>query len=173
VAKLNPSRISQCLWFDGQAEEAAKFYVSIFKQKSKVKSVTRYGKTGPGKEGSVMTVAFDLAGEEFIGLNAGPEFKFNPAISFMVNCKNQKEVDYFWEKLKAGGKEVQCGWLTDKFGVSWQVVPTLLLKLHLDKDKAVREAVMAQMMKMVKLDIEPLKRAAEGARKAKTKKKKS
>ncbi len=154
-------RITPFLWFDGNAEQAAKFYTSIFKN-SKIKGVSRYGEAGPGPKGSVMVVNFDLDGEEFIGLNGGPQFRFTEAISFVVNCKTQKELDHYWSKLSKGGQEVQCGWLKDKFGLSWQIVPTILFELMRDKDPKVRERVMKQMLQMVKLDIEPLKRAAKG-----------
>jgi predicted 3-demethylubiquinone-9 3-methyltransferase (glyoxalase superfamily) len=154
-------RITPFLWFDDKAEQAAKFYMSIFKN-SKIKGVSRYGEAGPGPKGSVMVVNFELDGQEFIALNGGPQFKFTEAISFVVNCKDQKEVDHYWSKLTKGGQEVQCGWLKDKFGLSWQVVPTILSELMRDKDPKVRERVMKQMLQMVKLDIEPLKRAAKG-----------
>ena len=154
-------RITPFLWFDDKAEQAAKFYTSIFKN-SKIKGVSRYGEAGPGPKGSVMVVNFELDGQEFIALNGGPQFKFTEAISFVVYCKTQKEVDHYWSKLSKGGQEVQCGWLKDKFGLSWQVVPTILSELMRDKDPKVRERVMKQMLQMVKLDIEPLKQAARG-----------
>jgi predicted 3-demethylubiquinone-9 3-methyltransferase (glyoxalase superfamily) len=154
-------RITPFLWFDDNAEQAAKFYTSIFKN-SKIKGVSRYGEAGPGPKGSVMVVNFELDGQEFIALNGGPQFKFTEAISFVVNCKDQKEVDHYWSKLTKGGQEVQCGWLKDKFGLSWQVVPTILSELMRDKDPKVRERVMKRMLQMVKLDIEPLKQAAKG-----------
>ena len=154
-------RITPFLWFNGNAEQAAKFYTSIF-QNSKIKGVSRYGEAGPGPKGSVMVVNFELDGQELIALNGGPQFKFTEAISFVVNCKTQKELDHYWSKLSKGGQEVQCGWLKDKFGLSWQIVPTILFELMQDKDRKVRERVMKQMLQMVKLDIEPLKRAAKG-----------
>jgi predicted 3-demethylubiquinone-9 3-methyltransferase (glyoxalase superfamily) len=154
-------RITPFLWFDKEAEQAAKFYTSIFKN-SKIKGISRYGDSGPGPKGSVMVVNFMLDGEEFIALNGGPQFKFTEAISFTVYCKTQKEVDHYWGKLSKGGQEVACGWLKDKFGLSWQVTPTILPELLRDKNPKVRERVMKQMMQMVKLDIEPLKRAAKG-----------
>src|SRR5437867_8503512 len=126
-------RITPCLWFDGKAEEAARFYTSIFKN-SKIESIARYPEGSPGPAGTVMTVSFRLDGQEFIALNGGPEFKFNESISFVVTCAAQKEIDYFWRKLSAGGKEVQCGWLKDRFGVSWQIVPSILGELFEDKD---------------------------------------
>ena len=155
-------KITPFLWFDGRAEEAAKFYTSVFK-KSKVLNVARYGEEGekvPGKpKGSVMTVAFEIAGQKFIALNGGPQFKFTEAISFVVSCKTQNEIDYFWKKLSAGGKEVQCGWLKDKFGLSWQIVPEILGDL-LSGDNAVKsQRVMQALLQMVKLDIKTLKQA--------------
>ena len=154
-------KITPFLWFDGKAEEAAKFYTSIFKN-SKIESITRYPEGSPGPTGTVMTVDFRLDGQEFVALNGGPEFKFNEAISFVVNCETQAEVDEFWEKLSAGGKEVQCGWLKDKYGVSWQIVPTILGELFQDKDAEKSKRVVQAMLRMVKLDIAGLKQAAEG-----------
>jgi predicted 3-demethylubiquinone-9 3-methyltransferase (glyoxalase superfamily) len=154
-------KITTCLWFDGQAEEAIRFYLSVFK-KSKKGEVTRYGESGPGKKGTVMTATFRIEGQEFMALNGGPEFKFSPAISFVVHCKSQKKVDYYWDKLVAGGAPSQCGWLTDKFGVSWQIVPRILPDLLQDKSAAKRERVMKAVLGMVKLDIKKLKQAAEG-----------
>ncbi len=158
-------KITSCLWFDRQAEEAAKFYTSIFKN-SKIGKVTRYDEAGSKASGqpvgSVMTVTFELNGQEFTGLNGGPIFKFTEAISLVVNCENQQEVDYYWEKLSAGGEEVQCGWLKDKFGLSWQIVPTVLQELISSSDSQKSHRVMEAMLKMVKLDIAGLQRAAEG-----------
>jgi predicted 3-demethylubiquinone-9 3-methyltransferase (glyoxalase superfamily) len=154
-------KITPFLWFDGKAEKAAKFYTSIFKH-SQLLDVARYGEAGPGPKGSVMTATFSLEGQEFIALNAGPMFKFTPAISFFVKCKTQKEVDYYWDKLSKGGKKIQCGWLTDKFGVTWQIVPTVLGELLQDKDREKANRVMKAMMKMVKLDIRRLKQAYAG-----------
>ena len=154
-------RIVPFLWFDSNAEEAANFYVSIFKS-SKIVNISRYGETGPGPGGSVMVVTFELDGQEFMALNGGPQFKFSEAISLLVNCKNQDEVDDYWEKLSSGGQEVQCGWLKDKFGLSWQVFPTILGELLVDKDAQKRERVMKAMLQMKKIDIAGLKRAAEG-----------
>ena len=158
-------RITPFLWFDHQAEEAANFYVSIFK-KSKVRSMARYDEEGAkaaGRpKGSVMTVAFELDGQEFTALNGGPLFKFTEAMSLVVNCETQEEVDHFWERLSAGGQEVQCGWLKDKFGVSWQVVPTALVEMLQDKDPQKAKRVMAAMLKMKKISIEPLRQAYEG-----------
>ncbi len=151
-------KITPFLWFNDNAEQAVKFYTSIFK-KSKVLEVARYGDAGPGPKGSVMTIEFQIEGQEFIALNGGPHFKFNEAVSFVVNCNTQAEVDRYWKKLSAGGKEVQCGWLKDKFGVSWQIVPTVLGELMSSKDSAKSQRVMEAMLKMVKLDIEKLKDA--------------
>jgi predicted 3-demethylubiquinone-9 3-methyltransferase (glyoxalase superfamily) len=154
-------KITPFLWFDDNAEEAVKFYVSVFKN-SKVGKVARYGKAGPGREGTVMTIAFELAGQEFVALNGGPTFKFTEAISFVVNCETQKEVDEFWEKLSAGEEKGQCGWLKDKFGLSWQIVPTELGKMMSDSDPARSQRVMKALLQMDKLDIAGLKRAYEG-----------
>src|SRR5262245_279478 len=155
----NPmQKITPFLWFDGRAEEAMNFYTSIFKN-AKVGSVTRYGEAGPGPKGKVMSATFELEGQEFYALNGGPHFKFTPAISFFVKCTTQQEVDYYWDKLSAGGAVQQCGWLTDKFGVSWQIVPTLLGELLGDKNQAKAARVMQAMMKMIKLDIKTLQQA--------------
>ena len=158
-------KIAPFLWFDNHAEDAVKFYVSIFRN-SKIGSITRYdeeaAKAAGRPKGSVMTVAFDLDGQDFTALNGGPLFKFTEAISLVVNCQTQEEVDHFWEKLSAGGEEVQCGWLKDRFGVSWQVVPTVLVEMLQDKDPEKSKRVMAAMLKMKKIDIEPLKKAYEG-----------
>jgi predicted 3-demethylubiquinone-9 3-methyltransferase (glyoxalase superfamily) len=151
--------ITPFLWFDGKAEEAANFYVSIFKN-SKILSVSRYGDAGPGPKGAVMTAAFELDGQKFVALNGGPQFAFSPAISFMVNCETQQEVDDLWEKLSAGGKEVQCGWLQDKYGLSWQVVPRVLIELLQDKNPEKKQKVMKAMMQMIKIDIKGLQQAA-------------
>lgn len=153
-------KITPFLWFDGQAEEAAKFYVSVFKN-SKILRVTRYGDAGPGPKGSVMTVEFELDGEEFTALNGGPEFKFTEAVSFTVHCKTQAEVDEFWNKLSAGGKEVECGWLKDKYGLSWQITPDILSEMLNDPDPQKAKRVMEAMMKMKKIDIDALKKAYE------------
>src|SRR5881409_3628486 len=152
------SRITPFLWFDTQAEEAARFYVSIFKN-SKILNVARYGEAGPGPKGSVMTVLFQLDGQEFIALNGGPQFKFTEAISLVVNCETQKEVDEFWSKLAAGGQESQCGWLKDKFGLSWQVVPTVLIDMLHDEDSEKSERVTKAMLQMKKIYIRTLKEA--------------
>ena len=149
-------KITPCLWFDHQAEEAVMHYVSIFKD-SKVGNVTRYGKTGPGPAGSVMTITFKLGGQEFMALNGGPHFKFNEAISFIVNCETQEELDEYWEKLSDGGEKVECGWLKDKYGVSWQIVPTILGEMMNDPDPEKSNRVMAAVLQMEKLDIAGLK----------------
>ncbi|MEK6302372.1 MAG: VOC family protein [Acidobacteriota bacterium] len=154
-------KITPFLWFDNNAEEAVNFYISIFKD-SKVLSVARYGEAGPGPAGSVLTVAFQLNGQEFIALNGGPHFKFTEAISFSVDCKTQEEVDEFWEKLSEGGEESQCGWLKDKYGLSWQVTPSILAEMLQDKDPEKAKRVMEAMLKMVKIDIKKLKQAYDG-----------
>jgi predicted 3-demethylubiquinone-9 3-methyltransferase (glyoxalase superfamily) len=154
-------KVTPFLWFDDKAEEAAKFYVSIFKN-SKMGSVSRYGDAGPGPKGTVMVAKFQLDGQEFIALNAGPQFKFTEAISFVVNCETQEEVDEFWEKLSEGGEKSQCGWLKDKYGLSWQIVPTVLGELMQDKDPQKSQRVMKAMLQMKKLDIQTLKQAYEG-----------
>jgi predicted 3-demethylubiquinone-9 3-methyltransferase (glyoxalase superfamily) len=154
-------KITPFLWFDNQAEEAANFYVSIFKN-SKILSISRYGEAGPGPKGSAMTAVFQLDGEEFIALNGGPQFKFTEAISFVVNCETQQEVDEFWEKLSKDGEESRCGWLKDKYGLSWQIVPTILGKLMTDPDPQKSKRVMEAMLKMKKIVIDDLKRAHEG-----------
>lgn len=146
------------MWFDDQAEEAANFYVSIFKDSGIVK-ISRYGEAGPGPKGGVMTVLFKLEGQEFIALNGGPQFKFTEAISFSVDCKTQEEVDWFWEKLSEGGEEVQCGWLKDKYGLSWQINPTVLGEMLSDPDPAKAKKAMEAMLGMKKIDIVVLKQA--------------
>ena len=154
-------RITPFLWFDNQAEEAANFYVSVFKN-SKVKEISRYtGEEPVGKKGSVMTVAFELDGEEFVALNGGPRFKFTEAISFVVNCETQEEIDYYWDKLTAdGGEEVQCGWLTDRYGLSWQVVPAKISEWA--KVGTGFQRVMKAIMPMKKLDLAALQAAYDG-----------
>ena len=153
-------KISTFLWFDNRAEEAANFYASIFKN-SKILSVARYPEGSPGPAGSVMTVTFELEGKAFIALNGGPLYKFTEAISFFVNCETQEEVDTLWEKLTEGGEPGQCGWLKDKFGVSWQIVPTALGELLGAKDPAKSKSVVQAMLQMKKLDIQALKQAYE------------
>jgi predicted 3-demethylubiquinone-9 3-methyltransferase (glyoxalase superfamily) len=155
-------KITTFLWFDNQAEEAANYYVSIFKN-SKLLAVTRYGDSGPGPKGTVMTVKFQLEGQEFVALNGGPLFKFTEAISLLVNCESQREVDELWEKLSAGGEPSRCGWLKDKFGLSWQIVPVGLQRLLQGTDPAGSRRVMEALMKMGKLDIAKLTRAYESA----------
>jgi len=153
-------KITPFLWFDNNAEEAANFYVSIFKN-SKVFNIARYGDAGPGPKGTVLTVNFEIDGQKFIALNGGPQFKFTEAVSFVVNCETQEEIDYFWEKLSAGGEKSQCGWLKDKYGLSWQVVPTILGELMGGNDAERSNRVMQAILQMQKLEIEPLKRAYE------------
>jgi predicted 3-demethylubiquinone-9 3-methyltransferase (glyoxalase superfamily) len=155
-------KITPFLWFDDKAEEAMNFYVAVFKN-SKVGSVTRYGEGGPAPKGKVMTATFELDGQEFMALNAGPQFKFTEAISFYVNCETQEEVDELWEKLSNGGEKGQCGWLKDKFGLSWQVVPSILGKLLRDKDAEKSKRVMKAMLQMQKIDIKKLKQAYDQA----------
>jgi predicted 3-demethylubiquinone-9 3-methyltransferase (glyoxalase superfamily) len=154
-------KITPFLWFDGNAEEAMNFYTSIFKN-SKIGRVGRYGDAGPGPKGSVMTGTFQIEGQEFMVLNGGPMFKFTPAISFLVNCETQEEVDELWEKLSAGGELMQCGWLKDKFGVTWQIIPKALGELLGDSDPQKSQRVMKAMMKMIKIDVQGLRRAYEG-----------
>ncbi len=153
-------KITPFLWFDNQAEEAMNFYVSIFKN-SKVLSVNRYGEGSPAPKGSVMTANFLLDGQQFTALNGGPIFKFSPAISFVVHCESQAEVDDYWDKLSSGGKTNQCAWLDDKFGISWQIVPNILLTLLSDTDPVKAGRVMQAMMQMTKIDIAALQRAYE------------
>ncbi|MHB8540079.1 MAG: VOC family protein [Candidatus Acidiferrales bacterium] len=153
-------KITPFLWFDTKAEEAANFYVSIFKN-SKILSVTRYGDAGPGPKGSVMSATFELDGQQFFALNGGPQFKFTPAISLFVNCETQQEVDELWEKLSASGRKDRCGWLTDKYGVSWQIIPSVLGQMLGDKDSEKSKRVMKAMLQMDKIDIAGLRRAYE------------
>ena len=154
-------KITPFLWFDDKAEEAVDFYTSVFKN-SKTISISRYGDAGPGPKGSVMVAKFQIEGQEFMALNGGPTFTFSPAISFVVNCKTQDEIDELWDKLSEGGATSQCGWLTDKFGLSWQIVPTVLGELMQDKDPVKTNRVMAALLQMTKLDIEGLGKAYEG-----------
>lgn len=154
-------RITPCLWFNDQAEEAANFYISIFRD-SRILNMTHYGESGPGPEGQVLTVTFELDGAPFMGLNGGPAFQFSEAVSFVVDCDTQEEIDYYWEKLSQGGEKVQCGWLKDKFGVSWQVVPRELDTLITQSTPERRENVMKAMLQMTKLDIAKLREAAGG-----------
>jgi predicted 3-demethylubiquinone-9 3-methyltransferase (glyoxalase superfamily) len=154
--------IAPFLWFNGQAEEAAKFYVSVFKN-SRITKTTYYPEGSPGTPGTVMTVEFVLDGVEFVALNGGPEYTFSPAISFFAKCRTQDEVDRLWRELSAGGKEIQCGWLVDKYGVSWQIVPEVMLEYLGSADKAAAQRAFTAMLGMTKLDIAPLQRAFEGA----------
>ena len=155
-------KITPFLWFDTQAEEAAKFYASVFPN-SKILKTARYGEAGPGPKGSVMTVEFELDGQRMIALNGGPQFKFTEAISLSVDCKTQEELDHYWTKLSQGGKEQPCGWLKDKYGLSWQVNPAILGELLSGPDAKKAKRVMEAMLKMKKIDIAALKAAAEGA----------
>jgi predicted 3-demethylubiquinone-9 3-methyltransferase (glyoxalase superfamily) len=154
-------KITPFLWFDGKAEEAAHFYVSLFKN-SKIGTVSRYGDAGPGPKGSVMIINFQLDGQEFTALNGGPQFHFTPAISFFVNCEMQAEVDELWDKLSEGGRKDRCGWLQDRYGVSWQIIPAALGKLMGDPDPQKSNRVMQAMLQMDKIDIERLRQAYEG-----------
>ena len=154
-------KITTFLTFDSQAEDAAKLYTSVFKN-SKIVSSTYYGDAGPGPKGSLLTATISLDGQELLLLNGGPSFNFSPGMSLFVSCETQEEIDGYWQKLTAGGKEVQCGWLVDRFGVSWQIVPSILGKLLGDKDPKKANRVMQAMLKMVKLDIRGLQQAAEG-----------
>jgi predicted 3-demethylubiquinone-9 3-methyltransferase (glyoxalase superfamily) len=153
-------KITPFLWFDGRAEEAANFYVSVFKN-AEMGTVSRFGEAGPGPKGTAMSVTFQIEGQEFTALNGGPMFKFSPAISFFVNCHSQSEVDELWEKLSEGGEKLQCGWLTDKFGITWQIVPTILGELLSDPDKEKSKRVMTAMLKMIKIEINELRLAYE------------
>jgi len=158
-------KIAPCLWFDTQAEDAAKFYTSVF-ENSRIKRISRYGKAGRevhGKEaGSVMVAEFEIEGQSFLALNGGPHFKFTEAVSFQVFCDTQGEIDYFWAKLSEGGREGQCGWLKDKYGLSWQVVPSVLPQMMTDAEGAKSDRIMNAVLKMKKFDVESLKRAAAG-----------
>jgi predicted 3-demethylubiquinone-9 3-methyltransferase (glyoxalase superfamily) len=154
-------KITPFLWFDGQAEEAMNFYTSVFKN-SKIGRVTRYGAAGPGPKGTVMSATFQLNGQDFMALNGGPQFKFTEAISLFVNCETQEEVDELWEKLSAGGKKDRCGWLKDKFGLSWQIIPRALGEMLGDKDPEKSKRVMQAMLQMDKIDTKTLKQAYDG-----------
>lgn len=159
--KITTQKITTFLTFDNQAEEAAKFYTSIFKDAS-INGISRYGEGAPAPQGSVMTVSFTLFGQQFVALNGGSHFKFTEGISLVVNCEDQEEVDYYWSKLTEGGKEVACGWLTDKFGVSWQITPVRLIELVTDKDPETAKRAMQAMMKMIKIDLPTLEKAVAG-----------
>ena len=154
-------KVTPCLWFDDQGEEAARFYTSIFAS-SRVLGTTRYGEAGPGEPGTVMTVEFELDGRPFTALNGGPEFGFNEAVSFQIACESQEEVDRYWETLSDGGEQGPCGWLKDRYGLSWQVVPTALFEMIRDPDPVKSQRAMAAMLQMGKLEIEPLRQAFEG-----------
>lgn len=151
-------KITPFLWYDNNAEEAIDFYISVFKNAKKGK-VARYGDAGPGPKGSVITASFEIEGQEFVALNGGPQFKFNEAVSFVIDCKTQQEVDHYWEKLSEGGEKSRCGWLKDRFGLWWQVVPSLLSELLADKDTRKSGNVMQAMMQMDKLDMQKLREA--------------
>lgn len=157
--------MTPCLWFDGNAEEAVAFYMSVFKN-SRMLNTKRYSeavaKHAKQPAGSVLTILFELDGHKYLALNGGPDFKFTPAISFMIDCETQEEIDHYWEALSAGGLKIECGWLTDKFGISWQVVPKIFNEMMLDPDNEKTDRVMAEVMKMKKLEIEPLKRVFAG-----------
>jgi predicted 3-demethylubiquinone-9 3-methyltransferase (glyoxalase superfamily) len=154
-------RITPNLWFDTEAEEAAEFYTSVFKN-SRIVSVTHYTEAGPREAGTVLTVEFELDGQRFVGINGGPQFKFDEAVSFEIHCEDQEEIDYYWEKLTEGGSESQCGWLKDRYGLSWQVVPTGMEELFADRDPERARRAMEAMLKMGKLDIAALRSAADG-----------
>jgi predicted 3-demethylubiquinone-9 3-methyltransferase (glyoxalase superfamily) len=153
-------KITPFLWFNNNAEEAVNFYISIFKN-SKIVNISRYGEAGPGPKGTVMSATFELNGQEFMALNGGPHFSFSPAISLFVKCETQQEVDEFWEKLSAGGKKERCGWLTDKYGLSWQIIPNALGRMLQDKDPEKSTRVMKAMLQMDKINIDGLKQAYE------------
>ncbi len=156
-----PQKITPNLWFDGQAEEAAELYVSVFRD-SRIVDVARYTEAGPGEPGSVMTVEFELDGQRFVGINGGPQFPFTEAVSFQITCEDQDEVDFFWERLTDGGEEGPCGWLKDRFGLSWQVVPKGMAELFADPDRSRATRAMEAMLQMKKLDVAALRAAADG-----------
>ncbi|MFM0327635.1 VOC family protein [Caballeronia glebae] len=155
-------KISPCLWFDGNAEEAANFYLGAFKS-ARITDIMRHTESSPGTKGSVLAVLFELEGEDFMALNGGPEYKFTPAISMFIKCESQAEIDHYWDKLTDGGKPIACGWLTDRFGVTWQIAPARLLKMLQDPDPVKADRTMKAMMGMIKLDIAALDRAYNGA----------
>jgi predicted 3-demethylubiquinone-9 3-methyltransferase (glyoxalase superfamily) len=159
---MNSAKITPFLWFDGKAEEAANFYVSVFKN-AKIRNVSRYPEDSPGVAGTVMTVSFELDGQQFIALNGGPEYSFTPAISFFIDCETQAEVDALWDRLSEGGKPSRCGWVEDRFGITWQVVPSVLPDLLQDDNDEKADAVMRAMLQMTKLDIETLREAYDRA----------
>jgi predicted 3-demethylubiquinone-9 3-methyltransferase (glyoxalase superfamily) len=154
-------KITPCLWFDGKAEEAMNFYASVFKNFERL-GISHYGQAGPGEKGSVLSVTFRIENQDFMALNGGPHYTFTPAISLLVTCETQDEIDAYWEKLSVGGKPLKCGWITDKYGVTWQIVPAILGALLQDKDAAKSRRAMVAMLKMVKLDIAALERAHAG-----------
>ena len=160
--QMTAKRITPCLWFDDQAEEAARFYASVFKN-SKIGKISRYGKEGfevhGRKEGTVMTVEFEIEGQKFVALNGGPHFKFNEAVSFQIHCETQQEIDFFWSKLSEGGREQPCGWLKDKFGLSWQVIPDALPRMLMDENSEKSQRVMKSMLQMRKIDLAALQQA--------------
>ncbi|WP_321798562.1 VOC family protein [Caballeronia sp. J97] len=155
-------KISPCLWFDGQAEEAANFYLGVFKS-ARIKEIMRHTESSPGPAGTVLAVLFELEGEDFMALNGGPEYTFTPAISMFIKCDSQAEIDHYWDKLMDGGQSMACGWLTDRFGVTWQIAPTRLLKMLQDPDPVKADRTMKAMMGMIKLDLAALDRAYDGA----------
>jgi len=163
TTKLSPQqqKVTTFLWYDGKAEEAVDFYTSIFKN-GKKNHVVRYGESGPGAKGSVMIIDFELDGQQFTAINGGPEFKFTEAISLVVHCETQEEVDYYWEKLSEGGQTIECGWLKDKYGLAWQITPEIFLELLRTSDEQKKDRVMRAMMKMKKLDIKQIQEAAKG-----------
>jgi predicted 3-demethylubiquinone-9 3-methyltransferase (glyoxalase superfamily) len=161
MSQIHSQKITPFLWFDTQAEEAAKFYTSIFKN-SRIGHISHYGEGTPMPKGTVLVVEFELDGVQFMALNAGPQFHFTEAISFLVSCESQEEIDHYWKKLSAGGTEIQCGWLKDRYGLAWQIVPAIFFKFVNDPDPEKSQRVMNAMMKMIKMDIEGLKRAYEG-----------
>ena len=158
--KMQIQKITPFLWFDNNAEEAVNFYLTIFKD-ARIESITRYGEGGPGPEGSVMLVEFELEGQSFQALNGGPVYQLTPAISFVVSCETQQEVDYLWEKLTDGGQEIECGWLCDKYGLSWQIVPEVFMQMIKDENAAKAQSVMKAMLQMKKFDIPTLQEAYE------------
>lgn len=163
TTKLSPQqqKVTTFLWYDGKAEEAVDFYTSIFKN-GKKNHVVHYGESGPGAKGSVMIIDFELDGQQFTAINGGPEFKFTEAISLVVHCETQEETDYFWEKLSEGGQTIECGWLKDKYGLAWQIVPEIFFELLRTSDEQTKDRVMRAMMKMKKLDIKQIQEAAKG-----------
>lgn len=161
ASQPQPQKITTFLWYDGNAEEAVNFYTSVFKN-SKTHSIVRYGESGPGAKGSVMIIEFELDGEQFTAINGGPEFKFTEAISLVVHCQTQEEVDYYWEKLAEGGQHIECGWLKDKYGLAWQIVPEIFFELLRTSDETKKDRVMRAMMTMKKLDIKQIQEAAKG-----------